>query len=125
MTEQSVNPGDVQAPPAPQTAPEPAQSSLDPDRKWFRIHCANGHELVVEAHEGGSRAHCDQCGVWVDYAGYTHTPVEDALKAAALAEARALVAAADAGEAPTPADHQVVAGDSAVSTSGSGTPLTT
>lgn len=42
-------------------------SSLDEEREWLELYCPNGHRLVVEAHEGGSVANCNQCGAKVDY----------------------------------------------------------
>ena len=97
---------------------EVSTSSLDGDgRQWLSVTDSNGHTLIVEAHEGGSRAHCDKCGEWVDYGGYVHTPEQDALKAARLAEARALVAEADGETSPAP-DVEVSHGDAAVSASG-------
>jgi hypothetical protein len=106
MTEQqNVTSADVAGMPPSVSGP-----GVDPERKWLTIQCPNGHTLTVQDHPGGSRAHCDQCGEWVDYGGYVHDPVGEALKAARLAEARALLEAA--GELPAP-DNHVVAHDAA------------
>jgi ribosomal protein S27E len=57
----------------------PDHQSLDPDRSWLRVACPQcGHELLVEAHEGGSVADCPHCANRVAYGGYVDEPIPSA-----------------------------------------------
>lgn len=71
---------------------EVRELGLDDKRSWRRVTDANGHDLVVEDHDGGSIAVCDRCGDRVAYGG------------ASLVEPSAPIDAGDVDRAVTDGD---------------------
>lgn len=93
------------------------KTSLDPERNWLTIECSNGHQLTVQDHEGGSRAHCTECDELVDYGGYVHPDPAEIANAASMASILAIARAAEeaGAAAPAPADREIIAHDTAAS----------